>query len=182
MPVWFRDENGGYEERTRKADGTFKRERTSGSRYTEIFIEAYGDLPARCDACRIGLCDVAWIIHHKDHNHWNHDVSNLVALCRRCHQREHRLGVKQSFETGKKRGESYKKFLASLSDEEYRAYFEHIRSFIPDTKGHKKHQGFGDLQSNAQYTSRMRYCECGLETNAGAMAHHVRKTGHAFTK
>lgn len=31
----------------------------------------------------------SWCVHHKDHNHSNHDYSNLELLCKRCHQVEH---------------------------------------------------------------------------------------------
>lgn len=45
-------------------------------------------------------------------------------------------------------------------------------------KGHKKREGHGDKQRVAQFTSRMRECECGMKTNAGSMAKHINASGH----
>lgn len=41
-----------------------------------------------------------------------------------------------------------------------------------------KKAGTGEKQRSAQFTSRMRHCECGYSVNAGTMAWHLRKTGH----
>lgn len=45
-----------------------------------------------CERCGINLIGVTkwqWCMRHKDHNHANHDESNLELLCKRCHQMEH---------------------------------------------------------------------------------------------
>lgn len=44
------------------------------------------DLPANCEVCGSTkfLC-----VHHKDHNRYNNELSNLMRLCKRCHQIEH---------------------------------------------------------------------------------------------
>ena len=45
-----------------------------------------------CERCHLDLLDVSrwhWVVHHKDHNHFNNDYSNLELLCKRCHQIEH---------------------------------------------------------------------------------------------
>ena len=45
-----------------------------------------------CERCNADLLDVnkwMWTVHHKDHNHYNHDWANLELLCKRCHQIEH---------------------------------------------------------------------------------------------
>lgn len=45
-----------------------------------------------CQRCNKDLLETTqhlWVVHHRDHNHWNHDLSNLELLCKRCHQIEH---------------------------------------------------------------------------------------------
>lgn len=45
-----------------------------------------------CERCDKDLSEVTkweWCMHHKDHDHSNHDESNLELLCKRCHQLEH---------------------------------------------------------------------------------------------
>lgn len=45
-----------------------------------------------CERCNTDLEEAThyfWVVHHKDHNHWNHDLNNLELLCKRCHQVEH---------------------------------------------------------------------------------------------
>ena len=45
-----------------------------------------------CERCNQDLRDATqyqWVMHHKDHNHCNNDLSNLELLCKRCHQIEH---------------------------------------------------------------------------------------------
>ena len=45
-----------------------------------------------CEVCSSDLQDVGryfWVVHHKDHDHYNNERSNLQLLCKRCHQIEH---------------------------------------------------------------------------------------------
>jgi hypothetical protein len=45
-----------------------------------------------CERCGKDLIDAnrwMWVVHHKDHNHFNNDLQNLELLCNRCHQIEH---------------------------------------------------------------------------------------------
>lgn len=45
-----------------------------------------------CERCGKDLRNAdrwSWCVHHKDHNHCNHDYDNLELLCKRCHQIEH---------------------------------------------------------------------------------------------
>lgn len=45
-----------------------------------------------CERCQKDLVNSnrwQWCVHHKDHNHCNHDFLNLELLCKRCHQIEH---------------------------------------------------------------------------------------------
>lgn len=45
-----------------------------------------------CQRCSKDLIDAKqhfWVVHHKDHNHWNHELTNLELLCKQCHQIEH---------------------------------------------------------------------------------------------
>lgn len=43
----------------------------------------------RCDKDLLEATHYLWVVHHKDHNHWNHELSNLELLCKSCHQIEH---------------------------------------------------------------------------------------------
>lgn len=43
----------------------------------------------RCTDDLINADRYHWVVHHKDHNHWNHSLDNLELLCKRCHQIEH---------------------------------------------------------------------------------------------
>lgn len=45
-----------------------------------------------CERCDKDLIDAnrwMWVVHHRDHNHYNNVVENLELLCKRCHQIEH---------------------------------------------------------------------------------------------
>lgn len=45
-----------------------------------------------CEKCDKDLAEAThymWVVHHKDHNHANQELSNLELLCKRCHQIEH---------------------------------------------------------------------------------------------
>lgn len=45
-----------------------------------------------CERCNKDLLEAThylWVVHHKDHNHWNHESTNLGLLCKQCHQIEH---------------------------------------------------------------------------------------------
>lgn len=45
-----------------------------------------------CERCSINLEEAThyqWVVHHKDHNHYNNLRTNLEFLCKRCHQLEH---------------------------------------------------------------------------------------------
>ena len=45
-------------------------------------------------------------------------------------------------------------------------------------RGVHKQPEHGAKQRIAQFTSRWRRCECGMETNAGSMGRHQNATGH----
>jgi hypothetical protein len=47
-------------------------------------------LPATCNRCS----DRPTLWHHKDRDRSNNDLSNLEALCRACHGREHHDGLR----------------------------------------------------------------------------------------
>lgn len=53
-----------------------------------------GEIKARgfCERCQADLRTAnrwLWVVHHKDHNHFNNVLENLELLCKRCHQLEH---------------------------------------------------------------------------------------------
>jgi hypothetical protein len=43
----------------------------------------------RCDKDLLEAKHHNWVIHHRDHNHFNNERSNLELLCKSCHQIEH---------------------------------------------------------------------------------------------
>lgn len=45
-----------------------------------------------CERCEEDLSSASrwhWVVHHRDHNHYNNVIENLELLCKRCHQIEH---------------------------------------------------------------------------------------------
>lgn len=54
--------------------------------YRRIAFEAYGTACQKCGSTRNIL------VHHKDEDRHNSDLSNLEVLCRSCHNRMHGLG------------------------------------------------------------------------------------------
>ena len=53
------------------------------SYYKRIAYEAYGKVCNRCGSLK------NIVVHHKDRNRKNNDLSNLEVLCKKCHQLEH---------------------------------------------------------------------------------------------
>lgn len=59
-----------------------------------------------CPRCERGPESVEWFeVHHKDHDPTNGDLSNLVALCRKCHYEEHGRTPPESLSEWKERVE-----------------------------------------------------------------------------
>lgn len=50
--------------------------------------KSYIKYRAKNDKCEI-CGDMATLVHHKDMNRSNNGYSNLMVLCRRCHQQFH---------------------------------------------------------------------------------------------
>ena len=47
-----------------------------------------------CERCGIDTFNLSrwhWVMHHKDHDHSNHNTDNLELLCKRCHAIEHQV-------------------------------------------------------------------------------------------
>jgi len=47
-----------------------------------------------CERCGLDTWEMSrwhWVTHHKDHNHANHEESNLELLCKSCHATEHEV-------------------------------------------------------------------------------------------
>lgn len=45
-----------------------------------------------CERCAEDVSSAGqyeWVVHHRDHNHFNNVLDNLELLCKRCHQVEH---------------------------------------------------------------------------------------------
>ena len=52
----------------------------------------YREAVRYCERCHIDTLSLSrwhWVMHHKDHNHCNHNESNLELLCKKCHAVEH---------------------------------------------------------------------------------------------
>ena len=65
----------------RRVDGTFRRRR-----YSREMILVEQGRQCRCGApIELGAGELAFQIHHIDHDPGNDDRSNLVALCGACH-------------------------------------------------------------------------------------------------
>ena len=46
----------------------------------------------KCERCGKDLQNVGhyeWVVHHKNHNHYDNSEGNFELLCKRCHQLEH---------------------------------------------------------------------------------------------
>lgn len=46
-----------------------------------------------CDLCNTDIKEAThynWVGHHKDHNRMNNTIENLMLLCKKCHQIEHK--------------------------------------------------------------------------------------------
>lgn len=57
--------------------------------YRQLGIEYYGKSCLRCGF------DKAVVVHHRDRNRQNNQVSNLEVLCYNCHAIEHKVGMSQ---------------------------------------------------------------------------------------
>ena len=56
------------------------------SHYRKVAIRIKGE---RCERCGYDDHSAAIVVHHKDHNRSNNDISNLEVLCANCHAIEH---------------------------------------------------------------------------------------------
>ena len=64
-----------------------------GGYVSQTQCAAYRAKVRYCERCGKDLLNAGhyeWVMHHKDHNHSNHEESNLELLCKSCHQVEHR--------------------------------------------------------------------------------------------
>jgi len=48
------------------------------------------------NTCQVCVSTNGLIVHHRDKDNSNNKLSNLITLCRSCHQKEHILGVKRT--------------------------------------------------------------------------------------
>lgn len=63
-----------------------------GSFTYETFRQELKEQIRYCQHCSVDLSEAThymWVIHHKDHNHYNNELDNLELLCKRYHQIEH---------------------------------------------------------------------------------------------
>lgn len=59
---------------------------TGEHRYREI---AFAAKPKKCERCGYDKHEAGIVVHHKDRNRENNDISNLEVLCAICHNIEH---------------------------------------------------------------------------------------------
>ena len=121
-----------------------------------------------------------FVLHHIDHDHNNVSLQNLMPLHRKCHPSVHNVGMTRTDESKQRMSESQRRYYDSLNDDERQALSERARAGGLAAAG-PKHKNFGELQRQAQFTSRMRTCECGLQTNAGSMGRHSKASGHELS-
>lgn len=63
--------------------------------YVKVFIAHHGDPPYVCEHCGelvvqlTGRTKGCGVVHHKDENRQNNDISNLAAMHRECHVSHH---------------------------------------------------------------------------------------------
>jgi 5-methylcytosine-specific restriction endonuclease McrA len=65
----------------------------SGSYTYETIRKEIKERYKKCSRCGVDLLEAGhymWVIHHRDHNHFNNNENNLELLCKRCHQKEHK--------------------------------------------------------------------------------------------
>jgi len=48
----------------------------------------------KCEMCGYDKCKSSLHIHHKDSNHENNDISNIIVLCANCHFELHTKNIK----------------------------------------------------------------------------------------
>lgn len=47
-----------------------------------------------CERCGVDTFELSrwhWVMHHKDHDHSNHNENNLELLCKKCHAKDHKI-------------------------------------------------------------------------------------------
>lgn len=78
-----------YYKQYRETHRQHKREydRTRGSIHRRVYTEGGGEW--KCFKCGATMDNNQLDIHHKDFNHNNNDLTNLVCLCKECHRIVH---------------------------------------------------------------------------------------------
>lgn len=99
-----------------KKNGTF----TSTMTYSGIGL--YKKIMENVKSCTKCGSTQFLVVHHKDENRQNNDISNLEKLCKRCHQIEHdcQKNLLSPEELGKMRSEFIKKNEGTIRDEQGR--------------------------------------------------------------
>lgn len=78
----------GYKRYLELCSSCSKRKYGLGVSSTNRFYSKYKDQQcAECGFVAVNSCQLD--IHHKDHNHTNNDLSNLITLCANCHRLKH---------------------------------------------------------------------------------------------
>ena len=60
------------------------------------FVRKRAEIKAKigkCERCGKDLTNAGhyeWVVHHKNHNHYDNSEGNYELLCKRCHQLEHK--------------------------------------------------------------------------------------------
>lgn len=93
----FKTLNGGTEERFTcgySCSNTYFRSGKNNGMYksgnsTNYRNKAFVELPNLCNRCNVEDKEVL-VVHHKDRNRNNNDISNLEILCANCHMKEHK--------------------------------------------------------------------------------------------
>ena len=73
------------------------------------FVRKRAEIKAKigkCERCGKDLTNAGryeWVVHHKNHNHYDNSEGNYELLCKRCHQLEHKCinNIPKTYEIGR---------------------------------------------------------------------------------
>jgi hypothetical protein len=131
----------------------------------KIFERARGAGPWACEACdnlvyERGKRSNDGVIHHKDEDTMNNDISNFAIMHFGCHRRFHMLGTTASL--------SHRKGISdALTGHEVT---QDTRRKIGDANRGRTGGAIGDRLT----------CECGLNTFIGPLTRHTKAKNHVL--
>ena len=150
----------------------------------EVFFSCEPDPPWTCVDClgpitKRGRSRGSLHVHHVDHDHFNNDFSNLAPMHHSCHVSGHVRGVKDSWETRRRKSTAAKRREAAMTTDAKRIRAartqETMRSRGTGIWRSRDWHAQGGCVTNAL---RVVCAVCGMISNPGAMGVHFKATGH----